>query len=228
MEVSHLNIDQQSQAHQLFIGMKAPDYQATTTLGPLRMSDSAGKWVVLFSHPGAFTPVCTTEFLSFAKTYPIFQSINTELIGLNVDSNVANLAWVDSIFKENDVEIPFPVISDRFGNIARLYGMIPMESDLESSVRNVFIIDPNQVIRSILIYPSTTGRNIEEIIRVVEAMQTTDEYQVLTPANWLPGNPVIVAAPSTYEELVQREINPEELGLTCLGPFWCYKDIPTS
>lgn len=221
-----MNIDQESRTHQLFIGMKAPDFQATTTFGPLRMSDYAGKWVVLFSQPGAFTPVGTTEFLSFAKTYPIFQSINTELIGLNIDSNGADLAWVNSIYQENDVEIPFPIISDRFGDISRLYGMLPMESNLQSPVRNVFIIDPNQVIRAMIIYPNTTGRNIEEILRLVEALQTTDAYQVLTPANWLPGNPVIVEAPSTYEELKQREMNPEEQGLTCLGPFWCCKELP--
>jgi len=231
VEVNHLNIAQLNQdnpVNQLFIGMPAPDFTANTTFGPMQMSSYLGKWVVLFSHPGAFTPVCTTEFLTFAKTYPTFQAMNTELIGLNIGSNAADLAWVYSIYEGNNVEIPFPIIADRMGDIARLYGMIPMESNLESTVRNVFFIDPNQIIRAMIIYPATTGRNINEIIRVVQALQTTDQYQVLTPANWYPGNPVVVPAPSTYDELIQRETNPQALGLTCLNSYWCYKDINTN
>jgi peroxiredoxin (alkyl hydroperoxide reductase subunit C) len=157
------------------IGTKAPDFTANSTLGEIQISDYNGKWMVLFSHPGAFNPVCTSEFLSFAKMNSMFEAMNTTLIALNMDGFHANLAWIDSIHKESDVVIPFPVISDRMGAIAKKYGMIPTEEKQSSPVRNVFFIDPNQIIRAILVYPSTTNRNIDEILRIVEALQVIDE-----------------------------------------------------
>jgi len=210
----------------LSIGMTAPDFEATSTFGPVKMSDYKGKWVVFFSHPGDFTPVCTTEFVAFAKAYPKFSQLGTELLGLSIDSNSSHLAWVYSIYLNTGIEIPFPVIADRTGDISRKYGMIaPMVSNSET-VRNVFIIDPNQKIRAILIYPLTNGRFIPEIIRLVEALQTTDRDKVVTPANWMPNQPAMVPPPKTYNELLERANNPEKLGLVCEDWWWCYKALP--
>ncbi|WP_324824961.1 peroxiredoxin [Sinanaerobacter sp. ZZT-01] len=209
----------------LTIGMKAPDFYADTTMGPMQMSDYKGSWLVFFSHPGDFTPVCTTEFIAFANANPAFESRNTKLLGLSIDSNPSHLAWVYSIFEDTGIEIPFPVVADRMGDVARLYGMIAPDVSETQTVRNVFIIDPDQIVRAILTYPLTNGRNIPEILRLVEALQTTDEYQVVTPANWVPGQPVMVPPPRTYEQLLERVNNPGGMGLTCEDWWWCYKDI---
>lgn len=209
----------------LTIGMKAPDFYADTTMGPMQMSDYKGSWLVFFSHPGDFTPVCTTEFIAFANANPAFESRNTKLLGLSIDSNPSHLAWVYSIFEDTGIEIPFPVVADRMGDVARLYGMIAPDVSETQTVRNVFIIDPDQIVRAILTYPLTNGRNIPEILRLVEALQTTDEYQVVTPANWVPGQPVMVPPPRTYEQLLERVNNPGGMGLTCEDWWWCYKGI---
>jgi len=211
----------------LSIGMKAPDFSATTTFGPMKLSDFKGKWVVLFSHPGDFTPVCTTEFLAFANAQPEFAAKNTQLIGLSIDSNPSHLAWVYAIYVTSGVQIPFPVIADRMGDVARLYGMIAPDVSKQETVRNVFIIDPDQVIRAILIYPLTNGRSIPEILRLLTALQTTDMYHVVTPANWEPGQPTLVPPPKTYDELLERQTNPAAHGLTCEDWFWCYKQLPS-
>ena len=159
----------------LGIGMKAPDFNAVTTFGPLKMSDFKGKWVILFSHPGDFTPVCTTEFIAFASAQPLFAEKNTQLIGLSIDSNPSHLAWVYAIYLTTGIQIPFPVIADRMGDIANLYGMFAPDVSTQETVRNVFFIDPNQIIRAILIYPNANGRSIPEILRLLSAMQTTDK-----------------------------------------------------
>ncbi len=165
------------------LGSKAPNFEANTTFGPIKLSDYCGKWVVLFSHPGDFTPVCTTEFLCFAKYYNEFKNRNTELIGLSIDSNSSHLAWVYSLLKLTGVDIPFPIIEDRDMRVAKLYGMISEPMSNTSTVRSVFIIDDNQVLRTILYYPLTTGRNIPEILRIIEALQTSDRDNIVTPAN---------------------------------------------
>ena len=183
--------------------------------------------MVLFSHPGDFTPVCTTEFLAFANAQPQFAAQNTQLIGLSIDSNPSHLAWVYAIYVTSGVQIPFPVIADRMGDIARLYGMIAPDVSQQETVRNVFIIDPDQVIRAILIYPLTNGRSIPEILRLLTALQTTDTYHVVTPANWEPGQPTLVPPPKTYDELLARQTNPAEQGLVCEDWFWCYKQLPS-
>lgn len=211
----------------LSIGMEAPDFTANTTFGPIRFSDYKGKWVVFFSHPGDFTPVCTTEFVAFAQAYPEFQRRNVQLLGLSIDSNPSHLAWVRSIAQTTGISIPFPVVADRIGNVARMYGMIAPDVSTQETVRNVFIIDPNQIIRAILIYPLTNGRSIPEILRLVDALQTTDADKVVTPANWQPGQPALVPPPQTYSALLEREKAPEELGLTCKDWFWCYKQLPS-
>lgn len=208
------------------IGMKAPDFEATTTFGKIKLSDYKGKWVVLFSHPGDFTPVCTTEFIAFSEANPKFEEMNAQLLGLSIDSNPSHLAWVNNIFENTGIEVPFPVIADRVGDIARLYGMVAPNVSNQETVRNVYIIDPNQVIRAILIYPLTNGRNIFEILRLVEALQTTDREKVVTPANWLPGNPVLVPPPKTFKELRARETDPSALNLKCMDWYICYKQPP--
>ncbi|WP_312640953.1 peroxiredoxin [Hydrogenoanaerobacterium sp.] len=210
----------------LSIGMKAPDFSANTTFGPIKLSDYKGKWVVFFSHPGDFTPVCTTEFIAFAQAFHQFTDKNVQLLGLSIDSNPSHLAWVYAIYMVTGTQIPFPVVADRTGDIARLYGMIAPEASTQETVRNVFIIDPNQVIRAILIYPLTNGRSIPEILRLVTALQTTDKDKVVTPANWQPGQPAMVPAPKTYNELVERQTNPQAQNLDCNDWFWCYKQPP--
>ncbi|MDD3346544.1 peroxiredoxin [Oscillibacter sp.] len=210
----------------LSLGMQAPDFSAVTTFGPLRLSDYKGKWVVLFSHPGDFTPVCTTEFIAFSKAIAQFDARNAQLLGLSIDSNPSHLAWVYAIYLTTGIQVPFPVIADRTGEIARQYGMIAPDASRQETVRNVFLIDPEQKIRAILIYPLTNGRSIPEILRLLTALQTTDENHVVTPANWQPGQPVLVPPPQTYEALLERQNSPEKQGLTCKDWFLCGKELP--
>ena len=206
----------------LHIGMKAPDFTANTTFGPLKLSDYKGKWVILFSHPGDFTPVCTTEFVAFAQAEGEFSAKNAQLIGLSIDSNPSHLAWVYAIYMTTGITIPFPVIADRMGEVANLYGMIAPDVSNTETVRNVFFIDPQQIIRAILVYPLTNGRSIPEILRLLTALQTSDQYKVVTPANWQPGQPTMAPPPQTYTQLLSREQNPQELNLECKDWFWCY------
>ena len=186
------------------IGQKAPDFTADTTFGTVNLENYKGKWVVLFSHPGDFTPVCTTEMIAFTKANTYFKQINTELLGLSVDSNPSHLAWVYDIYCRTGVQISFPIIADRNGEIARKYGMISNDVSNSQTVRNVFIIDDKQIVRTILIYPMNVGRFIPEILRVVRALQVADCTKGSTPANWMPYNPVIVPIPKTYDSLKNR------------------------
>lgn len=210
----------------LHIGSKAPDFAANSTMGPLKISDYKGKWVILFSHPGDFTPVCTTEFIAFAEANEDFVQRNTQLIGLSIDSNPSHLAWVHTISEITGITIPFPVIADRMGDVARLYGMIAPDVSNHETVRNVYFIDKEQTIRAILVYPMTNGRNIQEIIRLLTALQTSDESKVVTPANWQSGQPAMVPPPQTYNQLINRSQNPQDSGLECKDWFWCYKAKP--
>lgn len=203
------------------LGSKAPDFKVNTSFGSIKMSDYTGKWVVLFSHPGDFTPVCTTEFLCFAKYYPEFQKRNTELIGLSIDSNSSHLAWVYSLFLYTGVDIPFPIIEDRDMKIANLYGMISEPMSNTSTIRSVFIIDDKQILRTILYYPMSTGRNIPEILRILDSLQTCDKDNVVTPANWLPGMPVISPFPKTYKEL-KKKVNSCNKKYPCLDWYLCF------
>lgn len=190
------------------IGDVAPKFTATTTNGIVNFPDDyIGHWVVLFSHPMDFTPVCTTEFLAFQSELSNFKKQNTELIGLSVGAISSHLAWFHSIhndinFKDwKNIAITFPVIADIDLHVAKLYGMIHPNTSDTKTVRAVFIIDPKSIIRTILYYPQTTGRNIQEILRILTALQTTDAFGVSTPANWTPGNPVIEPSPQTTREL---------------------------
>lgn len=184
------------------IGQKAPDFQAITTYGERCLKDYKGKWLVFFSHTGDFTPVCTTEMIAFAKTYEHFQKINTELLGLSIDSNSSHLAWMNDIYQKTGIVLPFPIIADRSGEIARLYGMVSKDISNTQTVRDVIIIDPDGIVRIILVYPPNVGRNIAEIIRILQALQMADSTKTLIPVNWIQGQPVIKPAPKTYPELM--------------------------
>ena len=186
------------------IGQPAPNFNAITTMGNISLDNYKGKWIVLFSHPGDFTPVCTTEMIAFSKANPYFERLNTCLIGLSIDSNPSHLAWMYDIYCRTGVVIPFPIIADRSGEIARKYGMIANNISNTSTVRNVFIIDDKQIIRAILVYPMNIGRNIPEILRIVRALQVADNNAKMAPANWMPCDPLIVPMPQTFAELQSR------------------------
>lgn len=205
----------------LRIGMRAPDFSAVTTFGNIKMSELSGKWVVMFSHPSDFTPVCTTEFIAFAMYHPYFAQRNVQLIGLSIDSIYSHLAWVYNIYRNTGIEIPFPVIADLDMKVANLYGMISPTVSGTSTVRSVYIIDNKQVIRCMLQYPQTTGRYIPEILRIIDALQTADRDGVVTPANWIPGQPVVVPPPRTYQDLKERVQNPH--GYSCVDWYLCMK-----
>jgi len=192
------------------IGEYAPDFEAETTMGQISLNDYKGKWVVLFSHPGDFTPVCTTEFIAFAKANTYFENLNTSLLGLSIDSNSSHLAWLYDIYMKTGLVVPFPVIADRSGEIARKYGMIANNISTTSTVRNVFIIDDKGIVRAILVYPMNVGRWIPEILRIIQALQIADCNNVSTPANWTQGQPIIVSAPKTFNELQERVESIEE------------------
>lgn len=192
------------------IGQEAPDFDAETTMGNIKLSDYKGKWVILFSHPGDFTPVCTTEIIAFARINEQFETKNACLIGLSVDSNASHLAWVYDIYCRTGIRVPFPIIADRNASIARKYGMISSSVNNSETVRNVYIIDDKGIIRAILIYPMTIGRFIPEIIRILDAAQVVDKCKGSTPANWFPSEPIIQPMPKTMRELEERVKQIEE------------------
>jgi peroxiredoxin (alkyl hydroperoxide reductase subunit C) len=182
----------------------APDFKAVTTQGELSLSQFKGKWVVLFSHPADFTPVCTTEFIAFAKANEEFARRNVQLIGLSIDSVHSHLAWIRNIEQHFDVKVPFPVIADLDMKVAMRYGMIHPGASSTAAVRAVFIIDDKGNTRAMLYYPLTSGRSIPEVLRLVDALQTHEKHKVATPANWQPGDKVIVPPPATQQEAEER------------------------
>ncbi|HWP49970.1 MAG TPA: peroxiredoxin [Candidatus Limnocylindrales bacterium] len=188
----------------LQLGAPVPDFEAISTHGPIKLSNYKGQWVLLFSHPADFTPVCTTEFIEFAKRYDEFKKRGVVLIGNSVDSIYSHIAWTRNIEEKMGVKIPFPVIADLDQKVAKLYGMVHEPTSVTATVRCVFFIDPNQILRAMIYYPLTTGRNMDEILRVIDSLQAVDKYGVATPANWQPGDPVIVPAPQTTELAEKR------------------------
>eukprot|EP01156_Anaeramoeba_ignava_P001639 Anaeramoba_ignava/a1691_256.p1 GENE.a1691_256~~a1691_256.p1 ORF type:complete len:227 (-),score=35.88 a1691_256:33-713(-) len=183
----------------------APYFEAVTTHGVKKLSDFKGQWLVLFSHPADFTPVCTTEFMAFSKHYDEFKELNTELLGLSIDSNYSHIAWVRTIKEKFGVDIPFPIIEDLSMNVATKYGMIQPNASTTQAVRTVFIIDDKGILRAMVYYPLSNGRSIPEFIRIIKAMQTSDKYGVATPEGWQPGDKVIVPPPSTIQDANDRE-----------------------
>lgn len=183
----------------------APDFDATTTHGTVTLADYRGRWLILFSHPGDFTPVCTTEFVAFAESHDKFQALGCDLLGLSLDSTYAHLAWIRNIKENFGIDIPFPIVADVSKKVAHDYGMIQTPESDVSTVRATYIIDPDGVIRAMIHYPMTTGRSIDEVLRLLEALQTSDKHDVVTPAGWRPGDAVIVPPPATAEEAENRE-----------------------
>ncbi|MCC5931113.1 MAG: peroxiredoxin [Cyclobacteriaceae bacterium] len=187
------------------IGDIAPDFEAVTTKGKIKFSDFAkGKWIVMFSHPADFTPVCTTEMSGFAVRKEEFDALNTELMGLSIDSIHSHLAWVNNVREKTGVYFDFPIIADIDMKVSKLYGMLQPNESETAAVRAVFFIDPKKKIRLIMYYPLNVGRNMDEILRVLEALQVSDKHKVAMPLNWKAGDKVIVPPPKTLDELEAR------------------------
>lgn len=194
------------------IGDNAPAFKAVTTQGEISFpEDYKGKWVVLFSHPADFTPVCTTEFMTFASMKEEFAALNTELIGLSIDSLYAHIAWLRTIKEKieykgmKNIDISFPVIEDLKMDVARKYGMVQPNASTTQAVRAVFVIDPHAKVRAVIYYPLSNGRNMDEIKRLILAMQKSDKDGVATPANWQPGDDVIIPPPGSCGAAKERD-----------------------
>lgn len=194
----------------------APAFEARTTHGVRRLEDYAGRWLVLFSHPADFTPVCTTEFLAFAREWPRFQELECDLLGLSVDSTYAHIAWMRAIEQRFGQAIPFPIVEDVSMNVAHAYGMVHPGASDTSAVRATFVIDPDGMLRAMLYYPMTNGRSIAEILRLVEALQTSARHRVATPEGWRPGDDVLLPPPDTLEEAAARAASQPD------GPDWFF------
>lgn len=182
----------------------APAFTALTTHGEKSLADYHGKWLILFSHPADFTPVCTTEFMAFARRHKDFADLNVELLGLSIDSHFAHIAWVRAIKEKFGVDVNFPIIADLNMKVAHAYGMIQPGASDTSAVRATFLIDPNGVLRAMVYYPMSNGRSIDEFLRLVKALQTSDANKVATPEGWQPGDAVIVPPPATTQAAEAR------------------------
>lgn len=182
----------------------APDFKALTTDGEKSLADYKGKWLILFSHPADFTPVCTTEFIAFAKRQDDFRAMGVELLGLSIDSHYSHIAWMRSIKEKFGVDIGFPIIADLNMKVAGDYGMIQPGESETAAVRATFIIDPDGVLRAMVYYPMNAGRSVDEIHRLVVALQTADANKCAMPENWKPGDPVIVPPPATAAAAEKR------------------------
>ncbi|HEY3396152.1 MAG TPA: peroxiredoxin [Armatimonadota bacterium] len=201
------------------LGEKAPAFESTTTQGPLRLSDLKGQWVILFSHPADFTPVCSTELMAFARLQGEFTRRKCRLVGLSVDSVYSHIAWVRDLERIGGFPVDFPIIADVDMHIARAYGMIHAGAGEAATVRSLFVIDPEGLLRAMLHYPPNVGRNVPEVLRLLEALQTADRENVATPADWQPGEPVLVSTPRT-QEAAQRRL---EEGYECEAWYLCHR-----
>ena len=213
------------------IGDKAPSFKAVTTQGEINFPEQyAGKWVILFSHPADFTPVCTSEFMTFASMEGKFSELNCQLVGLSVDGLYSHIAWLRTIKDKieykgmKNVEVKFPLIEDITMNVAKMYGMMQPGESSTKAVRAVFFIDPKGIIRTIIYYPLSMGRNFDELLRVLQALQTADAFGVATPADWRPGDDVIVPTAGSCGVAKER-MEGKEAGVTCHDWFFCTKKI---
>ncbi|PTN09369.1 peroxiredoxin [Mangrovibacterium marinum] len=194
------------------IGDMAPDFKANTTYGPIQFSEyNKGSWVILFSHPADFTPVCTTEMSGFAVRSDEFKALNTKLMGLSIDSIHAHVAWVNNVKKNSGILFNFPIIADIDMKVSKLYGMLQPNESETAAVRAVFIIDPTGKVRLVMYYPLNVGRNMDEIVRALKALQTSDKHNVALPLNWVPGEKVIVPPPKTVDAMIEREKSDYEM-----------------
>jgi peroxiredoxin (alkyl hydroperoxide reductase subunit C) len=214
------------------IGEDAPAFEAETTQGHLKFpEDLRGKWVIFFSHPADFTPVCTTEFMTFASMQEEFRALNCELLGLSIDSTFSHIAWLRTIREKiefrglREIEVAFPVISDLSMEVARKYGMLQPSASTTQAVRAVFVIDPQAKVRAVLYYPMSVGRNMQELERLLIALQTADTYKVATPANWTPGEEVIVPPPGSCGAARDRMAGGDPT-VRCVDWFLCFKRLP--
>jgi len=212
------------------IGDPAPQFKAVTTQGEINFpSDYSGDWVILFSHPADFTPVCTTEFITFASMEKQFEEANCKLVGLSIDGLYSHIAWLRTIREKieykgmKDVEVNFPLIEDITMEVAKKYGMIQPGEDTTKAVRAVFFIDPKGIIRTIIYYPLSLGRNFDEIYRVVIALQAADEFGIATPADWRPGDDVIIGPAGSCGTAKNRMDGNEDM--KCQDWFFCQKKI---
>ena len=203
------------------LNQAAPDFEARTTHGVKKLSDYQGRWLVLFSHPADFTPVCTTEFMAFAKHHDEFKALNAELLGLSIDSYYSHVAWVRNIKERFAVEIQFPIIEDLSMKVAKSYGMIHPGAADTSAVRATFIIDPEGILRAMVYYPMTNGRSIPEFLRLIQALQASDEHKIATPEGWQPGDKVIVPPPA---DMAAAEVR-EDQGYECTDWYFCKKSL---
>ena len=208
------------------IGDMAPEFNAQTTNGPIHFpNDYAGKWIIFFSHPSDFTPVCTSEFIRFQELLSQFKEMNTDLVALSIGAIPSHLAWIHAISEmDGGANITFPIIADMDANIARAYGMIHDSASDTHAVRAVFIIDPRGIIRTILYYPAVLGRNFTEIMRIVVALQTADAFGVAIPADWVPGEHVLISAPQTTREM-DRQQHTKARGIDSRAWFLSYKPL---
>ena len=211
------------------LGDKFPEMEVKTTHGVIKLPDHyKGKWFILFSHPADFTPVCTTEFVAFQNLYDEFRKLNTELIGLSIDQTFSHIKWVEWIEEKIGVKIEFPIIADDLGKVASKLGLIHPGKGT-NTVRAVFIVDPNGIIRLILYYPQEIGRNMKEILRAVKALQTSDEKGVATPADWpeneLIGDKVIIPPASTVKDAKERLEKAKAGEFECYDWWFCYKKL---
>lgn len=213
------------------IGDKAPAFKAVTTQGDIIFPEQyAGSWVVLFSHPADFTPVCTSEFMTFATLEPKFNELNCKLVGLSVDGLYSHIAWLRTIKDKieyrgmKNIEVNFPLIEDITMEVAKKYGMIQPGESSTKAVRAVFVIDPKGIIRTIIYYPLSLGRNFDELLRVVQGLKTADEFSVATPADWRPGDDVIVPTAGSCG-VAKNRMEGQEAGVTCHDWFFCTKKI---
>jgi len=206
------------------LNREAPYFEAKTTHGVKKLSDYGGKYLVLFSHPADFTPVCTTEFISFSRHYDEFKALNCELLGLSIDSTYSHLAWVRNMKERFDVDIPFPIIEDLSMKVAHAYGMIHPGAGDTSTVRALFIIDDKSILRAMIYYPKDNGRSVLEILRLVKALQTTDKHKMATPEGWQPGDKVIIPPPTTMDAMEKRLSE----GYECIDWYLCKRDLKTT
>ncbi|RXA16806.1 peroxiredoxin [Methanosarcina sp. MSH10X1] len=211
------------------IGEGAPSFEAVTTQGPINFpEDYKGKWVILFSHPADFTPVCTTEFMTFASMQEEFKEMNTELIGISIDSIFSHIAWLKRIEEKieykgmKNVKVGFPVIADLKMDVAKKYGMVQLKGSRIQTARATFVIDPESKIRAMIYYPVPNGRNMQEFKRLITAMQKNYAEGVSTPANWQPGDDVIIRPPRSMKEVEER-LEEADDGVYCLDWFICLK-----
>jgi peroxiredoxin (alkyl hydroperoxide reductase subunit C) len=203
------------------INKPAPAFDAPTTHGNKTLEGYKGRWLILFSHPADFTPVCTTEFIAFASKYDEFQELNCDLLGLSIDSHYSHIAWVRNIKEKFGVDIPFPIIADLSMEVAKSYSMVQPGASDTSAVRATFIIDDKGILRAMIYYPMSNGRSVDEFVRLVKALQTSDEHGVATPENWHTGDKIIIPPPATTDEADAHIAK----GYDCTDWYFCKKYI---